>query len=61
MAVDWFPAACSKIASALFYGDRSGGRTSESHEKDPLLGDPILKSAFGIIVQFEGCMDDRKG
>ena len=38
----------------LFYSELVDprGRTSESHEKGPLLWDPNLISAFGIIVAF---------
>lgn len=41
-------AAC--VVASLFFCLGGGDTTSESH--GPVLGDPTLKSAFGIVVQF---------
>ena len=36
----------------MAFAHRFGGKTSESHGKDSLLGDPILISSVGHVVKF---------
>ena len=38
----------------LFCSELTDPGKNEHHDKGPLLGDPILNSAFGIIVKFAG-------
>ena len=47
------PGICPYISAYRVASPAIGAISSESHDRGPLLGDPNLNSAFGIIAKFQ--------